>query len=87
MYINEPLPEYEAQIQVEANKRDIVTSTHNCVVSALFTDGNSAKFKPVHNVNDLDTLNTIKRTRNNDVNRSPKAKKRSRETIKDAKSL
>ena len=75
MYINEPLPECEAQIQAEANKRDIITSTHNCVVSVLVADGSRSKFKAVHDVNELDTLNTIKRARNHDNDRSPLAKK------------
>ena len=35
IYINEPLRECEAQIKAEATKRNIITTTHNCVVSVL----------------------------------------------------
>ena len=35
IYINEPLPECEAQIKAEATKRNLITTTHNCVVSVL----------------------------------------------------
>ena len=59
MYINEPLPECEAQIQAEANKLELITSTHNCVVSVLVEDGSRSKFKAVHDVNELDTLNKL----------------------------
>ena len=39
IYINEPLPEIEASIANEAKKRDMIVSTHNCVVSVLVENG------------------------------------------------
>ena len=35
IYLNEPLPEGEAQIKNKANKRNMITATQNCAVSVL----------------------------------------------------
>ena len=39
IYLNEPLPEIEAQIKAEAVKRNMIVSTHNCTVSVLVDRG------------------------------------------------
>ena len=65
MFINELLPEVEANIQQEANKRNFITSTHNCAVSVLIENGkNKPKFVKVNEISDLENLPAIKRSSN-----------------------
>ena len=65
IYLNEPLPEYEAQIKNEANKRNMITATHNCAVSVLVENGREkAKFVKINEIEDLDSINAIKRKKN-----------------------
>ena len=65
MFINELLPEVEANIQQEANKRNFITSTHNCAVSVLIENGkNKPKFVKVNEISDLEKLPAIKRSSN-----------------------
>ena len=40
IYMYESLPQCEEEIQNEVHKRDMITSTNNCVVSVLVHDGN-----------------------------------------------
>ena len=62
IYLKEPLPEYEAQIKNEANKRNMITATHNCAVSVLVENGREkAKFVKINEIEDLDSINAIKR--------------------------
>ena len=65
IYINELLPEIEASIANEAKKRDMIVSTHNCVVSVLVENGiNKPKFMRVNQLEDLDRVEAIKRKEN-----------------------
>ena len=65
IYINEVLPEKEAEIQQAAADRDMITSTHNCMVSVLVENGlEKPKFVKINNVSDLDKINAVKRKRN-----------------------
>ena len=58
----ESLPECEQEIRNEAHKRDMITSTNNCVVSVLFHDGNEkTKFVKVQEVEELDNLDAVKK--------------------------
>ena len=51
------LPECEQEIRNEAHKRDMITSTNNCVVLVLVHDGNEkTKFVKVQEVEELDNL-------------------------------
>ena len=77
IYLNEPLPECEAEIQNEAKKRSMITTTNNCVVSVLVGGANNQTyFKKVHELSDLDNPNVIKRNQRDDnAVHSPKAKK------------
>ena len=78
MFINELLPEVEANIQQEANKRNFITSTHNCAVSVLIENGkNKPKFVKVNEISDLENLPAIKRS-NNYNNDNLRANKRHR---------
>ena len=62
VYINEPLPECEVQIKAEATKCNLITTTHNCVVSVL-VENNEQKpqFVRVNEIGELDKLTTIKK--------------------------
>ena len=65
IYLNEPLPECEAEIQNEAKKRNMITTKNNCVVSVLVGGANNQTyFKKVHELSDLDNPNVIKRNHN-----------------------
>ena len=64
--LNEPLPECEAVINAEAKRRDLITSTNNCVVSVLVDNCRGKnEFVRVREIDELDNLNVIKRKRNN----------------------
>ena len=66
IYLNEPLRECEAAINAEAKRRDLITSTNNCLVSVLVDNGRRKnKFFKVTVIDDLDILNVIKRKGNN----------------------
>ena len=68
IYLNEPLPEYEAQIKNEANKRNMITATHNCAVSVLVENGREkAKFVKINEIEDLDSINAIKRKKHFEI--------------------
>ena len=57
MYINERLPKHEAQINSEAKKMDMITSTINCAVSVIVRNSqNVTSFQPVNYVNDLNNV-------------------------------
>ena len=61
IYINEPLPECEAQIKGEATKRNLIRTTHNCVVSVLVANNEQKpQFVRVNELEELDKLTTIK---------------------------
>ena len=61
IYINESLPEIEASIANEAKKRNMIVSTHNCVVSVLVENGiNKPKFMRVNELKDSDRTNKTK---------------------------
>ena len=78
IYLREPLPECEAEIHTEAKKRNLVVSTNNCVVSVLVKDGEKKFFKKVNDINELDTLNAVKRNnddKNDDLPDSKRFKK------------
>ena len=52
MYINERLPKHEAQINSEAKKMGMITSTKNCAVSVMVRNSqNETSFQPVNYVN------------------------------------
>ena len=62
IYLNEHLPEYEAQIKSEANKRNMITATHNCALSVLVENcSEKAKFVKINEIEDVDSINAIKR--------------------------
>ena len=62
----ESLPECEQEISNEAHKRDVITSTNNCVVPVLVQDGNEkTKFVKVQEVEELDNLDTVKKNTSN----------------------
>ena len=64
MHINNPLPEIEAGIANEAKKRDMIVSTHNCVVLGLVENGtNKPKFMRVNEPEDHDRLKAIKKNK------------------------
>ena len=68
IYLNEPLPEYEAQIKNEANKQNMITATHNCAVSVLVEIGREkAKFVKINEIEDLDSINAIKRKKHFEI--------------------
>ena len=78
-YINERLPECEAQIKAEATKCNLITTTHNCDVSVL-VENNEQKpqFVRVNEIGELDKLTTIKKRNVKDDGvdiRSPAAKR------------
>ena len=75
IYLREPLPKCEAENHAEAKKRNLVVSTNNCVVSVLVKDGEKKLFKKVNVINELDTLNVVKRN-NDDKNDDLPASKR-----------
>ena len=57
MYINERLPKHEAQINSEAKKMGMITSTKNCAVSVMVRNSqNETSFQPVNYVNDLNKV-------------------------------
>ena len=57
IYLNEPLPEIEAQIKAEAVKRNMIVSTHNCTVSVLVDRGSQ---KPTYKkINDIEDLGNV----------------------------
>ena len=57
MYINERLPKHEAQINREAKKMGMITSTKNCAVSVMVRNSqNETSFQPVNYVNDLNKV-------------------------------
>ena len=65
IYINGQLPECEALIKQETSKRNFITSTHNCTVSAMVNDHKSDKatFFSVNEIEDLDKLIPVKQKR------------------------
>ena len=68
IYLNQPLPEYEAQIKNEANKRNMITATHNCAVSVLVENGRKkAKFVKINETEDLNSINAIKRKKHFEI--------------------
>ena len=79
IYINEPLPECEAQIKSEARKRNLITTTHNCVVSVLVANNEQKpQFVRVNEIEELDKLTTFKKhnVQDDDVDvRSPASKR------------
>ena len=79
IYINEPLRECEAQIKAEATKRNLITTTHNCIVSVLVANNEQKpQFVGVNEIEDLDKRATIKKrnVQDDDVDvRSPAAKR------------
>ena len=57
MYINERLPKHEPQINSEAKKMGMTTSTKNCAVSVrVLYSQNETSFQPVNYVNDLNNV-------------------------------
>ena len=79
IYINEQLPECEAQIKAEATRRNLITTTHNCVVSVLVVKNEQKpEFVRANEIEELDKLTTIKKrnVQDDDVDvRSPAAKR------------
>ena len=79
IYIIEPLTESEAQIKAEAVKRNLITTTHHCVVSVLVANNEQKpQFVRVNEIEELDKLTTIKKPnfQHDDVEvRSPAAKR------------
>ena len=62
IYLNEPLPEYEAQTRNKAHKRKKITATHDCANSVLVENGREkANCVKIHEIEDLDSINAIKR--------------------------
>ena len=64
IYITERLPEQEAIIKKAANDMDLITTTHNCIVSVLVHDEKrrgETKFMRVDAVDELQTINAVKR--------------------------
>ena len=58
----ESLPDCEQEIRNEAHKRNMITSTNNCVVSVLVHDGNEkTKFVKIQKVEELDSLDAVKK--------------------------
>ena len=58
----ESLPDCEQEIRNEAHKRNMITSTINCVVSVLVHDGNEkTKFVKIEEVEELDSLDGVKK--------------------------
>ena len=83
IYLNEPLPECEAAINAEAKRRDLITSTNNCVVSVLLDNGRGKnEFVWVTEIDELDNLNVIKRRNNFDDEDEfcPAAKKQNKQS-------
>ena len=73
IFLNEPLPENEAQIKAEAVKRNMIVSKHNCTVSVLVDRGSQKPtYKKINDVEDLDNVLAVKkntyyaRSNNND---------------------
>ena len=65
--INEPLPEIEASIANEAKTRDMIVSTHNCVMSVLVENRiNKPKFMRANELEDLDRVKATKKENYND---------------------
>ena len=65
----ESLPECEQEIRNEAHKRDMITSTNNCVVSVLVHDGTEkTKFVKIQEVVELDKLDAVKTRQATDRN-------------------
>ena len=59
--MNKSLPQCEQEIRNEAHKRDVITSTNNCVVSVLVHDGNEkTNFVKIQEVEELDNLDAVK---------------------------
>ena len=57
MYINERLPKHESQINSEAQKMVMITSTKNCAVSVMARNfQNEILFQFVNYVNDLNKV-------------------------------
>ena len=57
MYINERLPKHEAQINSEAKKMGMITSTKNCAVAVMVRNSqNENSFQHVNYVNDLNKV-------------------------------
>ena len=56
-YINERLPKHEAQINSEAEKMVLITSTKNCAISVMVRNSqNKTSFQPVNYVKDLNKV-------------------------------
>ena len=84
IYLNEPLPEIEAQIKAEAVKRNMIVSTHNCTVSVLVNRGSQKPtYKKIIDVEDLgnvlagkkNTYNARSNNNDHDDHYSPAHKK------------
>ena len=57
IYINEILPKYEAEINSEAKKMGMITSTKNCTVSVMVKNlQNETSFRAVNNVDELNKI-------------------------------
>ena len=57
IYINERLPKYEAEINSEAKKMGMITSTKNCTVSVMVKNlQNETSFRAVNNVDELNKI-------------------------------
>ena len=64
IYITECFPEQEAIIKNAASDMDLITSTHNCIVSVLVHDEKrrgETIFMRVDAVDELQTINAVKR--------------------------
>ena len=67
IYITERLSEQEAIIKKAANDMDLITTTHNCIVSVLVHDEKrrgETKFKRVDAADELQTIKAVKQKTN-----------------------
>ena len=72
IYLNESLPENDAQIKAEAVKRKTIVSTHNCTVSGLI---DRVSQKPTYKeINDVEDLDNVLAEKKNTYNASPTTK-------------
>ena len=57
MYVHERLPKHETQINSEAKRMGMITSTKNCAVSVMVRKSqNETSFQPINCVNDLNEV-------------------------------
>ena len=77
-----PIFECEAEIKAETSKRNLIATTHICMVSELIAkDNEKPKFVKVNDLKELDKLRTFKRQNTyedetNKINRCQTTKKR-----------